>query len=637
MKNLLWLMVIGLCLAGCAGLALSPTPEATRRASFVTGGDLSGDVTLTATLTDTLESTPDSTRIITTTDEVTITPTPTVEAEITITPTVSATVTPVADLTPISPTVTPAPVTPIGLLVDLGFRPKPNGYAFANYSSVLFTDFTTVDARAMFANDAEFCFDPNSSCSNVRLQLQLFTANVNRLIRGGHCDGITVTSLRFFEGLDRPSSLRPTATTAYSLPLFQARRTIAYYWALQLPDPVAEAQWRSTQQTPNQILTQLRQAMAGDSPDPTSLLIYNWSGKPQGHSMTPYAVEYRGGDIWRVRVYDSNWPGAENRYVEFNTAANTWSYYRGDDRRRTVASQRCGDSSAMTWCGTAQSKSLGAVPISTYTQTPLCRNLCRVPAKNGGPAHSLVSVDPDSDLLIVDDTGQRLGVIDNKPIAEIPDSFLSLLPGGLDFPAALIAHLPVSGTFTYIVSRPDATEATITTTAPSEVTIFGPGFAAVASNISVTGTDRSQLTLSADGSQLTYQSGINDQTDFKMILETADKSQALDVGNLALGTGNAITLTLDDDRGQFSLDNTQNITSTFALTYTRTTTGTERIFTATDIAIAPTDRAVVDYGGWPGSGPLTLTLTSEISGTLPRILLLNNSTDRLIYLPLILN
>jgi hypothetical protein len=384
-------------------------------------------------------------------------------------------------------------------------------------------------------------------------------------------------------------------------------------------------------------LTQLRQALAGDAPDPTSLLIYNWSGKPQGHSMTPYAIEYRGNNSWRVRVYDSNWPGDDNRYVEFNTAADTWSYYRGDNRRRTAASQQCGDSSAMTWCGTAQSKSLGAVPISTYTQTPLCRNLCRVPAKNGGPAHSLVSVDPDSELLILDEAGRQLGVVDNKLIAEIPDSFLSLLPGGLDVPAALIGHLPVSGTFTYIVSRPDAAKAAVTATEPSEVTIFGPGFAAVASDITVTGTERSQLTLAADGSQLVYRSGVNDRTDFKMVLETPDKSQALDVGNLALGAGSAITLSLDNTRGQFSLDNTQNITSTFDLTYTLVTSSTEHLFTTTDIAIAPTERAVVEYGSWPGSGPITLTVTSEITGTLPRTRLLYNATDRLYYIPLILN
>ncbi len=622
MKNLLLLTAIGLWLTGCAGLAVTPAPAATSRPSLVTGGDLISEITPIAT--DTADITPEVESVITPTIEVTLTPTRAIAA--TAVPTIT-------DVTPITPTVTPNPVTPIGLVADLGFRPKPNGYAFANYSNVLFTDFTTVEARAMFANDAEFCFDLNSSCSNVRLQLQLFTANVNRLIRGGHCDGITVTSLRFFEGLDRTTSLRPTATMAYSLPLYLARRQIAYYWALQLPEPVAEVQWRSTQQTPNQILTQLRQALAGDSPDPTSLLIYNWIGKPQGHSMTPYAVEYRGGDIWRVRVYDSNWPGNENRYVEFNTAADTWSYYRGDDRRRTAANQQCGNSAAMTWCGTAQSKSLGAVPISTYTQTPVCRNLCRVPAKNAGPAHSLVSVDPDSDLLITDEVGRRLGVVDNEPIAEIPDSFLSLLPGGLDLPAALIGHLPVSGTFTYSVSRPE----TVTATVPSEVTIFGPGFAAVASDITVTGTERSQLTLSADGSQLVYQSGVNDQTDFKMVLETPNKSQALDVGNLALGAGNAITLTLDDIRGQFSLDNTQNITSTFDLTYTLVTSETNHVFTASEIEIAPTDRDAVEYGSWPGSGPITLTITSEISGTLPRTILLHNTTDRLYYFPLISN
>lgn len=617
MKKLLVLAALGVCLAGCAGLAFTPTPLASDRPSLVTGGELSSDIS------------PEPVDI-TATPEISVRPiTPTITPVDNFTP-ITPTLTPADDFTPITPTVTPVPTTPIGLAVDLGFRPRPDGYSFANYGTALFTDFTTLDARAMFANDAEFCFDLNRSCSNVRLQLQLFTANVNRLIRNGHCDGITVTTLRFFEGFDRTTSLRPAATVAYSLPLAIVRRQIAYYWALQLPDPVAEAQWRSTQQTPNQILTQVRQALAGESPDPTSLLIYNWSGKPQGHSMTPYAVEFRGNDVWRMRVYDSNWPGDDTRYVEFNTAADTWSYYRGDSRRRTAANQRCGNSSAITWCGTAQSKSLGAVPISIYTQTPVCRNLCRVPANNAGPAHSLVFADPDSDLLITDEAGRQLGVVNDEPVAEIPDSFLALVPGGLGLPAALIGHLPVTGTFTYTVSRP---EAAITTTAPSDVTIFGPGFAAVVSNITITDTDRSQLTLAADGRQLVYQSGVNDRTSFKLVLESPEASRSFDVGNLALDAGNTITLTLDDGRGQFNLDNTANITSTYDFTYTLVTTGTERVFAVTDLEIAPTNRAVIEYGTWSGSGPITQTIT----GTLPGMRTLYNLTDRLQYLPLIVN
>jgi hypothetical protein len=401
------------------------------------------------------------------------------------------------------------------------------------------------------------------------------------------------------------------------------RRQIAYYWSLQIPDPVAEAQWRSSQQTPGQLLTQLRTAMAGTPPDPTTLLVYNWQGKPQGHSMTPYAIEYLGKDIWRVRVYDNNWPGDLNRYVEINTGTDTWSYYRGDSRRRTAVTERCGNSSALTWCGTTTSKSLSAVPISTYTQTPLCRNLCRVPAKNGGPAHSLVWSDPDSELLITDEAGLRLGVVDEEPIAEIPDSFLSLLPGGLDEPAALIGHLPVSGTFTYTISRPDA--ATLTTTAPSEVTVFGPGFAAVASDITVTDTQHSQLTLAADGTQLVYQSGITDRTGFKMVLETPDASKSIDIGGLTIGTGRTITLTFDDPRGRFIIDNTRNVTSTYDLTYTQVTTSGQLVFTATNVLIAPTERDVVSYGLPTGSSPITPTISSD-----------TGSLTATFYLPLIL-
>jgi hypothetical protein len=654
MKNLLLLAAICLCLSSCADLALTPAPQKSNRL-LVAGGDLPGDGTSSTPASDATNSTPGSTDSLTAT--VTLTPTvdvnstptialtPGVDAPITptvivtatpdlnftpipptatLTPTIVITPTPDLNFTPIPPTATPVPFTPIGLVADLGFRPRPNGYPFANYGTVYATDFTTIDARRMFANDAEFCFDLNSSCQDVRLQLQLFTTYANRLSQGGHCDGFTVSTLRFYQGLDRTTTFRSTAAVAYNLPMYTSvRRQIAYYWSLQLPDPVAEAQWRSSQQTPSQLLAQLRAAMTSKPADPTTLLVYNWQGQPQGHSMTPYAIDYLGHDVWHVRVYDNNWPGDLNHYVEINTGADTWSYFRGSSQQRTPINLRCGNSSALTWCGNTTSKSLSAVPISTYTQTPLCRNLCRIPAANGGPAHSLAWSDPDSNLLITDEAGQRLGVVDDQPIAEIPDAFPALLPGGLDMPATLIGHLPVNETFTYTISRPNA--AALTTTAPSEISIFGPGFAAVASDITVTGTQRSQLTLTADGAQLAYHSGVTDRTGFKLVLETPDASKSVDIGGLTIGTGRTITLTFDDPHGRFIIDNTHNVTSTFDLTYTLMTGSGQRIFTATNVLIAPTDRAVVIYGPWTTNSTITPTIRSDTGTLIARF-----------YLPLIL-
>ncbi len=268
---LVWVAVLGLGLSGCVGLAVTPTPQVSGRLR-IAGGNLPEEGSSTTPITDTVTDTP--TIEFTPTLGVTLTPTITLSPTDTasLTPTIAVTATPDLNFTPIPPTatisltpessptftpipptVTPVPAVPIGLVADLGFRPRPNGYPFSNYGTVYASDFTTVDARRMLANDAEFCFDLNSSCQNVRLQLQLFTNYVNSLARGGHCDGFTVTTLRFYEGLDRLRNFRATATTAYNLLLYTSvRRQIAYYWSLQIPDPVAEVQSRNAQQTPNQ-------------------------------------------------------------------------------------------------------------------------------------------------------------------------------------------------------------------------------------------------------------------------------------------------------------------------------------------------------------------------------------------------
>jgi len=56
-------------------------------------------------------------------------------------------------------------------------------------------------------------------------------------MNGGHCDGFTTTSLRFFKGLNNPADFQTGANTTHDLQLGNARRHIAYYWVLQVPNP----------------------------------------------------------------------------------------------------------------------------------------------------------------------------------------------------------------------------------------------------------------------------------------------------------------------------------------------------------------------------------------------------------------
>ena len=47
----------------------------------------------------------------------------------------------------------------------------------------------------------------------------------------------------------------------------------------------------------------------------------------EGHSITPYAVSRESDEIYRIYVYDNNFPGDANRFVEVNATNNHWKYY----------------------------------------------------------------------------------------------------------------------------------------------------------------------------------------------------------------------------------------------------------------------------------------------------------------------
>ena len=614
MKRIVLLTLMAVWLSGCAALALTPepaqrvAPKATSSAqdafnppALPIAGALPGEVT----------SPP-----ATPTTSISITPTLTLTSTLTLTPTLSATNTLV-----ISPTVIPPLANRVGPIVDLGFRPMPDGYVFRNYGGVTYGDYTIADMRGMFGNSA-VCFNPKVSNCAPKLAAVQWNRRANFLMNNGHCDGITITSLRLFKSQDQPSAFSAAATQTYSLPLTTIRRQIAYYWTLQIPKPVAQAQYQSILQTPSQILQQLYAAMYGAAPDPTSLLVYN-SQHTAGHSLLPYAIDSLGGGVYHVRVYDSNWPTDANRFVIITTTINAWSYNLGNFNASRTAT---------TWSGDAGTYSLGAVPISTYTQPPVCPWCAPGTSGNTTNAASILAWnDGDSQMLVTDSRGRRLGSVNGRSVTEIPQAFRSILPGGLGLADTPIDYLPVTDTYTLTISSPSSVISQSHT-----VDEFGPNYAIAVSDIHLSGGHASQIAIANDGQQLNFRSATLDQLTFDMIVESDQASQQFQVSGLPIGSGRGVTLTIDAAREQFVLNNSQNISGTYDFSFTRLTDAGQQVFTATNVVITATDTQSLNYGAWNGTGPITLTVDSGSAGTTIHTIALSNRSNTF-FLPLVLN
>jgi hypothetical protein len=167
-------------------------------------------------------------------------------------PTPSATVT----RTPSAvPTVTPTPI-------DSRLRPYPNGYRFRNVALDSEADFTLIEMRRMFGDEAVCLLLINTNCSIVNPLAVYWESTVADEATGnGICFGMAITAARFYGGLDHPSDIQAGATIPNQLWLEESVATVrrlrthlAYYHVSQETDALQDAIALAEQRRPSATL-----------------------------------------------------------------------------------------------------------------------------------------------------------------------------------------------------------------------------------------------------------------------------------------------------------------------------------------------------------------------------------------------
>lgn len=202
----------------------------------------------------------------------------------------------------------------------MGFQPNPDGYSFSNYGNSHYyqDDLGVADLINVFGA-AQVCAS-GSTPANCTLTsaAEPWRQQTLNMANGDHCEGMAVTSPRFFKGQTyytgntTPGDFQGGAQRVYDLTRDQSiDNYIAYYFSLQ---DVREV-WYPTglvreNNTPKQILELVRQALQGGS-DPHTMGIYKYdSGNlTLGHAITPYDIVDKGGGTHWLYVYDNNYPG----------------------------------------------------------------------------------------------------------------------------------------------------------------------------------------------------------------------------------------------------------------------------------------------------------------------------------------
>jgi hypothetical protein len=207
------------------------------------------------------------------------------------------------------------------VLADSGFRPKPHGFGFENWGGDQhpISKLTADDVRGLFGDRACARFEKNECV--LTPAAKLWANEMNQTMQGGHCEGMAALSAAFH--------VKKEAVTDYGAPqAFDLQpkkadlmRTISMYFATQALEPVNKSTALTRQWSLQKIIDQLVSAI-GSQTDYITLGIYGAQG---GHAVTPYMVEQLPSGVYRVYVYDNNYPGAE-KYVEVDVAKDRWTY-----------------------------------------------------------------------------------------------------------------------------------------------------------------------------------------------------------------------------------------------------------------------------------------------------------------------
>lgn len=508
--------------------------------------------------------------------------------------------------------------TGFGANVTLGFCPNPHGYSFSNSDPAWGTfpfsayDYGYTELIRMFGQDA-VCWTVGAVCL-VKPQADLWHIKANLAMNGGHCDGMASTSLRFFKGLDQPSSFKPGAATAYALGLDDARRHIAYYFVEQLTDPVAAYKDQIRRNAPSAILNQLRTAMQNGAPDPTTLFIRQ-AGEG-GHALTPFAIEDRSNGVSWVHLYDNNYPGDMGRYVVIDTTNETWSYNLG----RTA------------WSGDANTQTLGIVPVSKYAEQPVCPwcdgTLKGVEPDN--PGRQEVWLNGSGHLLITDAQGRRLGYVGAQLRSEIPGAYASFINGGRGIEMEPIYRLPASDGYTILLDGQ-----TVSQPANATITQFGPGYAAQVDAIHVQPAVRDRIAISAAGSQITYRPNDARSPTLSLALDDTNASFQLKVVGAEVGANQVVTLAAQRDTGRLAYSQAQASGGDYNLFVRRVSASGVQLFVHNGVVIAAGDTHYASYRSWDGRGSMTLQVDHGSDGSIDQTLTLQNQI-RSVFLPVVL-
>ena len=515
------------------------------------------------------------------------------------------------------------------IVAKLDFTPKPNGFHFENYGndSESANDLGPADMINLFG--AENVCESGSTAEDCLLSepAQAWMEEKTKGMNGGHCEGMAVAALRFLEGKEfrgkgKPSSFQEGAESVFDLKKEGAvRNYIAHYFVTQYLEEVSGPTHEIAQKSPAEVLDLLISHLH-DGKDAVALGIYKFSEgrRVDGHAVTPFAVEEMGDDVYRVHLYDNNYPG-ETKYLTVNKKEETWTYHT-----TTKPGEPEGE-----YKGDANTHTLEITAESLRDATPFTCPFCSGSDSSSGERHHAARpaaprtqyvgflMDGEGDMLITDEAGKRVGFDfkNSKFVNEIAGSRVVFEKGGLNKNMPPEISLPLrnsSKPYTVTLSGKSLKRGV-----DADLDLEGPGFVVGFRDIMLDPGESLTMSATPDGRELSFTASNDGQTPNVFItIESGRKHPTyfFEIGGIKITPGKTVTMTLDLEKQKLFFKDNDAKRDAYDVLVTRINPdGTKNFYEHHDLEIAKkTDNYEMDFSKWDSKGEMCFEEDEEGNG-----------------------
>jgi hypothetical protein len=499
------------------------------------------------------------------------------------------------------------------ILAEIDFDPQGDGFGFRNYGAKSHDGANDLDASnliLMFGAE-KVCIEGTTAkdCVLYETADQWMEERLESM-DGGHCDGFSVTSMRTW--LDQPFKGKATpeqwqgVETAFDMEFDEGLANyIAHYHILQGLREVSTFRSQTFKFPPTKIVNLLIESFQTGKEYYTLGVGMREGGKyTRGHSILPFAVEDAGNGVYRVHVYDNNFPG-ETKYLTVDSKTETWRYRTASDPSKT----------ASDYVGSKTTETLSLKKLSDRNRK---RFECPFAEDSEGgesnessadnPEEIYFSFGGEGDLLITDPNGRQIGYDAKKKaeVNQIPGAEIVYNDGGLDLNYSPEYVLPYSAAakkpYQVLISGRD-----LKAEVNADLEIAAPGFVVGFEDVLLDPKEELLVSISPDGETLTFTASADGETPtiYVMTEDGPNKpSYSFEVGGVAIDAGKTLTMTVDVDEGVvYFMDNDGN-EDAYDIHIERTNAnGTKVKFDRDDLNMKGKDSFEVDFKKWDDTEP----------------------------------